>query len=101
MATKITVIYDTPRDLDAFEASHNEQMALAAGTPGLQRVETYRMWPTGQDSPVLAYRLVELVFDDSQAARDAVGTQEPGDLFPSVLELGAGGVRIVYHDEDS
>ncbi len=99
MTAKITLMYDTPRDPDAFEADYKEQMELAASTPGLQRVETHRIWPTGQDSPVLAYRLVELFFEDPQAVRDAVGAQEPGGLLPSVFALGAGGVHIVYHEE--
>ena len=101
MTTKITVMYDTPQDPDAFEAGYHDQMALAASIPHLQGVETHRIWPTGQDSPVLAYRLVELLFEDPQALRSAVGTQEAVGFFPSVFELGAGGVHIVYHDEES
>ena len=99
MTTKITVMYETPHDPDTFEAGYSDQMALAASIPRLQRVETHRVWPTGQTRPVLAYRLLELFFEDHQAARDAVGSREAGGFFPSVFELGADGVHIVYDDE--
>ena len=100
MSTKITVMYDPPQHPDAFEAGYHDQLALAASIPGLQRVETHRIWPTGLERPRLAYRLVELFFKDPDALRDAVVTQEAGRFFPSVLELGAGGAHIVVHDEE-
>jgi len=100
MTTKITVMYETPHDPDAFEARYNDQMALAASIPRLQRVETHRVWPTGRTRPALAYRLLELFFEDPQDARDAVGSREAGGFLPSLLELGADGVHIVYHDEE-
>ena len=101
MSTKITVMYDPPQHPDAFEAGYHDQLALAASIPGLQRVETHRIWPTGLERPGLAYRLLELFFDDPTALRDAMDTQEAGRFFPSVLVLGAGGAQIVVHDEAS
>ena len=101
MSTKITVMYDVPQNREAFEVCYGDQLALAARIPGLQRVETHRIWPTGQERPLLAYRLLELFFDDPTALRDAMDTQEAGRFFPSVLVLGAGGAQIVVHDEES
>jgi len=101
MTTKITVMYDVPQNPDAFEACYKDQLALAASIPGLQRVETHRIWPTGQERPVLAYRLVELFFEDPGALQDAMDSHEAGRFFPSVFELGAGGAHIVYHETDS
>jgi hypothetical protein len=43
--TKITVIYDNPKDPDTFEAGYPEQIALAKKLPGLQRVESAKVWP--------------------------------------------------------
>ena len=101
MSTKITVMYDPPQHPDAFEAGYHDQLALAASIPGLQRVETHRIWPTGLERPRLAYRLRRAVLRRSHALRDAMVTQEAGRFFPSVLELGAGGAHIVVHDEES
>ena len=43
MPTKITAIYETPQDPDAFEAGHNEQIALAKKIPGVQRIESAKV----------------------------------------------------------
>jgi len=101
MGSKITVMYDAPQDADAFEAQYHHQLALVAGIPGLQRVETHRVWPTGQATPPLAYRVVELHFEDLEAMQSAVATQEARRFFPSIFGLGAGGAHLVYHDDGS
>ena len=101
MSTKITVMYELPQHPDAFKAGYNDQLALAASIPGLQRVETHRSWPTGLERPRLAYRLVELFFEGPKALRDAGHTQEAGHFSPIALVLGAGGAQIVVHDEAS
>jgi len=101
MSTKITLMYDAPESPDDFEARYDDQLALIGRIPHLQRVETHRIWPTGQCRPVLAYRLVELFFEDAESLRNAMSKQEAGSLFPAILGLGAGGVHIVYHEEGS
>lgn len=101
MTTKITVMYDVPQDPEAFESRYNERMAIVASIPLLQRVETHSVWPTGLPSPALAYRLVELFFEDSVTVRDALGTQVADGFLADVLELGASGMHIMYHDEAS
>jgi hypothetical protein len=101
MTTKITVMFDVPQDPDAFEVDYHEQVALAATIPHLQRIETHSVWPTGHDSPVLAYRLVELFFQDRCAVGGAMGSQQAEGFFPRVFGLGSGGVHIVLHDLES
>lgn len=101
MTTKITIIYDTPRDPNVFAARQADQMALAAGISRLRRVETHRMWPTGQALPVLAYQVTELFFEDAQAVQDAMDTQAAGSFLSSLIGRGgANGVHILYHDEE-
>jgi uncharacterized protein (TIGR02118 family) len=99
MPTKITVIYDNPTDAEAFEAGYAEgQVDLARALPGLQRIETSKVWPKEDGSPTPAYRLVDLYFTDYDAASAAVTTPEAAALFPSILGLATGGVRIVFAD---
>lgn len=98
MTTKITLIYDNPQDPDTFEAGYPDQLALARKIPGIQRMETSKVWPKEDGSPTPAYRLVDLYFADYDAASAAVTTAEAGAFFPSVFELATGGVRIVFAD---
>jgi uncharacterized protein (TIGR02118 family) len=96
--TKITVIYDNPKDPEAFEAGYPDQLALARKIPGIQRMETSKVRPKEDGSPTPAYRLVDLYFADYQAASDAVTTAEARAFFPTVIDLATGGVRIVFAD---
>ncbi len=98
MSTKITVIYDNPQDPGAFEAGYPEQLALAGKVPGVQRIESAKVWPKEDGTPTPAYRLLSLYFADYAAASEAVTTPEAGALFPTVFQLATGGVRIVFAD---
>jgi uncharacterized protein (TIGR02118 family) len=98
MATKITLIYDNPQDSEAFEAGYPDQLALARKIPGLQRMESSKVWPKEDGSPTPAYRLMDMYFTDYDAANAAVTTEEAGAFFPSVFALATGGVQIVFAD---
>ena len=98
MPTKITVIYDNPTDPAAFEAGYPEQLQLAKKLPGLQRIETSKVWPKEDGSPTPAYRSVDLYFADYDAAGAAVTTPEAGALFPAIFGLATGGLRILFSD---
>lgn len=99
MPTKITVIYDNPTDPDAFEAGYADgQVELAKALPGLQRIETSKVWPKEDGTATPAYRLVDLYFEDYDSASAAVATPEAAALFPSIFGLATGGVRIVFAD---
>ena len=101
MTTKITLIYDNPADPDAFEAGYGEQLALAARIPGLQELESSKVWPKEDGSATPAYRLLDLYFRDYDAASKAVAGPEAAAFFPAVFELATGGVRIVFADVDT
>src|SRR5215213_9466094 len=102
MPTKIAVIYDNPEDPRSFEARYPDQLALATRIPGLQKLETAKVWPKEDGSRTPAYRLLDLYFADYDAASAAVTTEEAAAFFPSVFELATGGVRIVFaHIEES
>ena len=96
MNTKITVIYDNPADPIAFEASYPDQVKLAKALPGLQRLETAKVWPKEDGSPTPAYRFIDMYFSDYATASSAVTTDEAAAFFASVFELATGGVRITF-----
>ena len=86
MPTKITVIYDNPTDPIAFESGYAaEQVELAKKLPGLQKIETSKVWPKEDGSPTPLYRMVDLYFSDYDSASAAVTTPEAAALFPEHL----------------
>jgi uncharacterized protein (TIGR02118 family) len=101
MTTKITLIYDNPLDPEAFEAGYGAQLASAKKIPGIQRIETSKVWAKEDGSPTPAYRMVDLYFADYDAASQAVTTDEAGAFFPSVFALATGGIRIAFADVET
>ena len=98
MPTKITAIYDNPKDPSAFEAGHDEQVALAKKIPGVTRIESAKVWPKEDGSETPAYRVLDLYFADYDAASQAVTTGEAGAFVGKVKELATGGVRLLFSD---
>jgi len=96
--TKITAIYENPKDPEAFEAGQPEQVALAKKIPGVERVESAKVWPKEDGSATPAYRLLDLYFADYDAASKAVTTEEAGVFVAKAFELATGGVRLVFAD---
>jgi uncharacterized protein (TIGR02118 family) len=98
MPTKITAIYENPEDPDAFEAGHREQLALARKIPGVERIESAKVWPKEDGSATPAYRVLDLYFADYAAASKAVTTAEAGAFVAKLSELATGGVRLLFAD---
>jgi uncharacterized protein (TIGR02118 family) len=97
MPTKITVIYSNPTDPAAFESGYAAgQVELAKALPGLDRLETSKVWPKEDGSPTPAYRMLDLYFPDYDTASAAVTTEQAGALFPSIFGLATGGVTILF-----
>jgi uncharacterized protein (TIGR02118 family) len=97
--TKISVIYDNPTDPTAFEHGYKRcQVALAKALPGLQRIETTKVWPKEDGTPTPAYRTVDMYFPDYELASASVTTGEADALFESIFALATGGVRILFCD---
>jgi uncharacterized protein (TIGR02118 family) len=102
MPTKITAIYDNPTDPAAFDAGWADGVVeLARKLPGLQRIETSRVWPKEDGSATPAYRMIDMYFLDYDAASAAVTTPEAGALFPVLAGLGSAGVKFVFADVET
>jgi uncharacterized protein (TIGR02118 family) len=98
MPTKIAVIYDNPADPGAFERGYDRQVELASAIPGLQRIESSKVWPKEDGTPTPAYRMLDLYFEDYDAASAAVATTEAGAFLEDVFDRATGGVRIAFAD---
>src|SRR5205814_8932107 len=91
-----TVIYDNPDSAEVFEAGYPDQVVLARQLPGVERVESARVWPKEDGSPTPAYRLLDMHFADYDTASKAVATPEAAKFVGEVKKLATGGVRIVF-----
>jgi uncharacterized protein (TIGR02118 family) len=100
MPTKITVIYDNPTDPAEFERVYEAArlVELARRMPGLERLETSKVWPKEDGSPTPAYRQIDIYFSDYDAASAALTTAEAGALFPALAEAATGGVKFLFMD---
>ena len=96
MQTKITAIIDNPEDAEAFEAAYPELLAKAKRLPGIDHIETSKVWPKEDGTPTPAHRLIDLYFADYDAASAAVETPEAGEFFSSLVPAATGGIRIVF-----
>jgi uncharacterized protein (TIGR02118 family) len=94
MPTKITFVYSEPTDPTAFEAAYPQQLAMARELPGLARLQTSKVWPKEDGSPIPAYRLLDLYFASYAAASAAAA--EAGTLVAATLEHATGGVLIAF-----
>lgn len=99
MAVKLTVVYDNPKDPDAFEKHyHSVHLALAQKIPNVKRVELAKVFPKEDGSPTPAYRTADLYFDSYADACTAVATPEGQVAIKDALALGTGGVRFLMSD---
>jgi uncharacterized protein (TIGR02118 family) len=92
--TKISFVYSSPADPDAFETAYPDQIALARKLPGLTRLQASKVWPKEDGSPVPAYRLLDLYFTDYAAASAAAA--EAGPLVAATAEHATGGFMIAF-----
>jgi uncharacterized protein (TIGR02118 family) len=76
MAVKLTVLYGTPADPEAFDRHYFDvHVPIVARMPGLERVEVARIsgGPAGTPSP---YHLIaEMYFADEAALNAALGSE--------------------------
>lgn len=100
MTTKITIIYDNPTDVEAFEKGFvdTKQLERARALPGIERLESSKVWPKEDGSETPAHRVVDLYFADYDTASAAVATPEAGALFPTIFGIASGGVKILFTD---
>ncbi|SDT35956.1 hypothetical protein SAMN04488543_3936 [Friedmanniella luteola] len=89
MPTKITLIIDNPADPAAFEQAYPGLVRVARSLPGLQRLESAKVWPKEDGTPTPAHRTLDLYFAGYDDASAAVTTPEAGQLFGQLATTGA------------
>ena len=93
MTVKLTVVYGTPEDKEAFEKHYIDvHMPIVERWPGLQRAEIARVngGPMGSPSPY--HWIAELYFADEAALNEALGSPagaEAGKDFGAIAPPGS------------
>ena len=96
MSVKLTVVYDNPKDPEAFEAHYTSvHVPLAMKIPGVKRAELAKVFPKEDGSPTPAYRTADFYFDDYKSACDALATPEGQAAAGDAVQLATGGIRFL------
>lgn len=86
---KLTVLYDRPADVEAFDAHYlGTHVPLAEKVPGVERIEVTTFDPGPDGSEPRFYLMAELYFADAAAMRAALGSPEGKELGADVANLG-------------
>lgn len=74
---KLTVLYDRPDDVAAFESHYlGTHVPLARAVPGIERVEVTLFSPAPDGAPPRHHLMAELYFPDAATMRSALGSAE-------------------------
>ncbi|GAA1386007.1 EthD family reductase [Pseudonocardia kongjuensis] len=86
---KLTVLYGTPSDVDAFDAHYlGTHVPLAQRVPGIEKVEVTRFQPGADGAAPEFHLMAELYFADADAMGAALATPEGRALGADVANLG-------------
>jgi hypothetical protein len=88
MPTKITIVIDNPESPEEFERAYASIRAAVEEFPGLQRVESAKVWPKEDGTPTPAYRTLDLYFASYEDASAAVATATAGTVFGGLTQTG-------------
>ena len=99
MSVKLTVVYDNPKDPEAFEQHYGSvHIPLAQKIPNVKRAELAKVFPKEDGSPTPAYRTADLYFDSYEDACAAVATPEGQAAIKDAVHVGTGGVKFLLSD---
>ncbi|MGH3165631.1 MAG: EthD family reductase [Trebonia sp.] len=95
-----TIIIDNPTDPGAFEAHYTSQQSkdLLGKIPGIQRVESAKVFPKEDGSPTPAYRTIDIYFPDYATAVAALESPSAGELAGGLVQAATGGIRFLLSD---
>jgi hypothetical protein len=101
MPTKIELIVDNLEDNAAFDAQVADLLTKARALPGLQRLESGKVWPKEDGSPTPAFRTLTLWFAGYDAASAATSSPEGAEFFPAFIGAADGKVTGLFTDVET
>ena len=101
MPTKIELIVDNQDDNAALDAEWPSLLEKARALPGLERLESGKVWPKEDGSPTPAHRSLLLYFPGYDEASAATSSAEGGEFFPAFFGAAHGKVTALFTDIES
>ena len=101
MTTKIEFIIDNLDDPSAFDAALPELLEKARALPGLERLESGKVFPKEDGTPTPAFRTLDLYFAGYDEASAATTSAEGGAFFPAFFGAAGGKVTGLFTDVES
>jgi hypothetical protein len=98
MPTKIELIVDNLDDNAAFDALVPDLLEKARALPGLQRLESGKVWPKEDGTATPAFRSLILYFSGYDAASAATSSEEGAVFFPAFIGAANGKVTGLFTD---
>lgn len=98
MTTKIELIVDNLDDAAAFDEALPGLLDLARALPGLQRLESGRVWPKEDGSETPAFRTLDLYFAGYDEASAAISSPEGGAFAEAFFGAASGQVTGLFTD---
>jgi len=98
MTTKIELIVAELENPEAFDAQLPALLEEARALPGLQRLESGRVWPKEDGTPRPAHRTLALYFAGYEEASAATASPEGVAFFPAFIGSAGGGVTGLFTD---
>lgn len=98
MTTKIQIIIDNLDDTAAFDAALPDILTKARALPGLNGLESSRVWPKEDGTEPPAYRTLVLSFAGYDEASAATVTAEGGAFFGSLIGATSGKITGLFLD---
>ena len=97
---KAVVLYGPPEDPDAFERYYAEtHTTLAKAIPGLERFEAAQGIAT-PDGAAVPYQHRRLTFEDMDALRAGLGSEQGQAAVNDIANFATGGVTIFFAEID-
>ena len=98
---KITVLYGTPTDPEAFEHHYsNTHVPLVGKLPNLRRFEASRVIGAGDGGPPPFYRMAELWFDSPDEMQATLSSPEGQATTGDIPNFASGGATVLISDVD-
>src|SRR5688572_18570274 len=99
---KVTVLYNQPKDADAFEKYYSEShLPLVPNAPNILKTEFTKFLPNPDGSAPVYYRMAELYLAGPGEMQQALSSPEGKAMAADLANFATGGATILFGDVDN
>jgi len=99
---KVTILYEHPKDIKAFETYYAETHLLLAHTmPGVSKMSLTKFIAAPDGSKAAYYRMAELLFSSSEQMQQTMASQEGKATAADLANFATGGVTMLIGEVEN